>query len=73
MHSAATITAALYSSHQVARARGIQSRALLAMVMEFDNDRHLDAVSREHVASDIAAFTHVSRPLSHDSIKPIMS
>jgi hypothetical protein len=33
---------------------------LLALLVEIDNGRHLDAPSREHVSADIAAFTHVS-------------
>lgn len=60
MGSAGTITAALYTAHQMARTRGIQSRILLAMLVEIDNGQHLDAPSREHVSADIAAFTHVS-------------
>lgn len=60
MHSIPAITMALYNAHQMARARGIQSRALLALLLEVDNGRHLDASSREHVSADIAAFTHVS-------------
>jgi mediator of RNA polymerase II transcription subunit 12 len=60
MDAAANITAALHGAHQVARSRGIQSRALLALLVEIDNGRHLDAPSREHVSADIAAFTHVS-------------
>lgn len=54
-----TITTALYSAHQIWRARGVQSRALLALLVEIDNGRHLDPSSREQVASDIATFTHV--------------
>jgi hypothetical protein len=66
MGSAGTITAALYTAHQMARTRGIQSRILLAMLVEIDNGQHLDAPSREHVSADIAAFTHVS------SLSPFM-
>jgi len=63
MDATATITTALHTAHQVARSRGIQSRILLALLVEIDNGRHLDAPSREHVSADIAAFTHVSSSL----------
>lgn len=62
MRSAVIITAALYNAHQVARTRGIQSRALLALLVEIDNGQHLDASSRRHISADIAAFTHVCFP-----------
>lgn len=59
MRSAGTVTAALYTAHQVARTQGIQSRDLLNLLVEIDNGRHLDAAAREHVLLDIAALTHV--------------
>jgi mediator of RNA polymerase II transcription subunit 12, fungi type len=62
MRAAATITTALYTAHQVARARGIQSRVLLALLVEIDNGQYLDATSRQVVSADIASFTHVSLP-----------
>lgn len=60
MNAAATITAALYTAHQMGRTRGIQSRILLALLVEIDNGQHLDTPSREQVSADIAAFAHVS-------------
>lgn len=61
----ATITTALYNTHQIWRARGIQSRGLLALLMQVDNGRHLHPASREQVAADISAFTLVSFPKIH--------
>jgi mediator of RNA polymerase II transcription subunit 12, fungi type len=69
MCSAATITAALYTAHQVARTRGIQSRILLALLVEIDNGQHLDEPSRRHTSADIAAFTHVTIPRPHLTFK----
>jgi mediator of RNA polymerase II transcription subunit 12 len=60
------ISAALHSAHQVWRSRGFQSR-LLALLVEVDNGRYLDVVSREQVAGDISSFTHVRDSQSSDA------
>ncbi|EGO25090.1 hypothetical protein SERLADRAFT_368519 [Serpula lacrymans var. lacrymans S7.9] len=62
MNVTGTITAALHAAHLVWRTRGIQMRSLLALLVEMDNGRHLDVTSREHVAADIASFTHALNP-----------
>ena len=65
MNAIGTIITALYSAHQLWRSRGVQSRALLALLVKLDNGHHLDDVSREHVAADISAFAHVSISLDY--------
>jgi len=50
---------ALDTAHQVWKLRGVQSRPLLALLINFDNGRHLNEGSRERIVSDIAAFTLV--------------
>lgn len=54
------ITSALYNAHQVWKARGIQCRPLLALLLDFDNNTHLDSLSRERITTDVAAFSLVS-------------
>jgi mediator of RNA polymerase II transcription subunit 12 len=63
MRSLPTIATALYTAHQTWRAQGLQSRALLALLVEVDNGQVLDVASRWQVVADISAFTHV-RPHS---------
>ncbi|KAF8160920.1 hypothetical protein B0H34DRAFT_795767 [Crassisporium funariophilum] len=58
-----TIIKALDAAHQVWKIRGIQSRPLLALLMNFDNGRYLKKASRERIASDIAAFTLALQPI----------
>lgn len=60
MNVMGTILAALDSAHQLWKIRGIQSRALLALSLEFDNGRHLTEASRERVIANISTFTLVS-------------
>ena len=55
------VTAALHSAHHFWRTQGLQSRALLAFLMEADSNRHLNTVAREQVLADIASYTHVRR------------
>lgn len=54
------IASALFDAHQVWRARGIQCRPLLSLLLDFDNNRHLHGTSRERVVTDVAAFSLVS-------------
>ena len=54
------ITSALYNAHQVWKARGIQCRPLLALLLDFDNNTYLDSLSRERITTDVAAFSLVS-------------
>lgn len=58
-----SITSALYNAHQVWKARGIQCRPLLSLLLEFDDNKHLHGTSRERVTTDVATFSLVS--LSH--------
>ena len=55
-----TIVQALDRAHQVWKLCGVQSRPLLALLIKFDNGRHLNKESRERIESDIAAFTLVT-------------
>lgn len=50
---------ALDSVHYSWKMRGIQSKPLLALLVEFDGGRYLSDVSREEVRTDLAAFTLV--------------
>jgi mediator of RNA polymerase II transcription subunit 12, fungi type len=59
MERTASIATALYASHQLWRAQGVQSRKLLALLVEIDNGRHLDRASRAHVAADTSSFKDV--------------
>jgi mediator of RNA polymerase II transcription subunit 12 len=63
MQSSRKIAVALYTAHQTWRTEGIQSRALLALLVEVDGGQLLDSASRAHIEADISAFTHVSSPL----------
>lgn len=58
------IVQALDTAHQVWKLRGVQSRPLLALLIKFDNGRHLNEGSRERIMSDIAAFTLVTLTLN---------
>jgi mediator of RNA polymerase II transcription subunit 12 len=60
MSATGTIANSLYAAHQVWKTRGLQSRDLLALLVEMDNGQFLDAAARAQVVNDIAAFTHVS-------------
>ncbi|KAF8972899.1 hypothetical protein BDZ97DRAFT_2053658 [Flammula alnicola] len=57
------IVKALDTAHQVWKLRGVQSRPLLALLVKFDNGRHLPEASRDRIASDIAAFTLALQPI----------
>ncbi|KIM45096.1 hypothetical protein M413DRAFT_441761 [Hebeloma cylindrosporum] len=57
------IVKALDTAHQVWKLRGVQCRPLLALIMRFDNSRHLSEASRERIESDLAAFTLALRPI----------
>lgn len=57
------IVLALDTAHQAWRTRGIQSRGLLSLMIEFDRDRqYLSPASRERIDSDLAHFTLALRP-----------
>lgn len=60
MNAIPTIVQALYDAYEAWKARGLQSRPLLGLLVEFDNGRHLTDLSRSQISSDIAAFRNVS-------------
>jgi len=53
------IVASLDMAHQIWRAKGIQYRPLLSLLLEFDNGEYLNTVSRDRITADINAFTLV--------------
>jgi mediator of RNA polymerase II transcription subunit 12 len=54
------IVLALDSAHQAWKTRGIQSRGLLSLLVEFDGDKlYLSPASRERIDSDLGHFTLV--------------
>ncbi|KAJ7209594.1 hypothetical protein GGX14DRAFT_630911, partial [Mycena pura] len=65
MNVTGTIVNALYSAHQRwKKTRGGEFRALLDLLVEFDDGRYLDEASRAHVNADISSFTFALRPQS---------
>lgn len=54
------IVDSLFSAHQVWKTRGIQSRQLFVLLMEFDNRRYLSDECREQLSADLSSFTIVS-------------
>ncbi|KAJ7502832.1 hypothetical protein B0H11DRAFT_1986564 [Mycena galericulata] len=65
MNVMGTIVHALYSAHQRwKKSRGGEFRALLNLLVEFDDGRYLDDASRSHVNADISTFTLALRPYS---------
>ena len=59
MQSSAAIATALYTAHQTWKTEGIQSRALLTLLMKVDDGYVLDGASRTQLAADVAALSHV--------------
>ncbi|KAJ6602183.1 hypothetical protein B0H10DRAFT_2167359 [Mycena sp. CBHHK59/15] len=65
MNITGTIVNALYSAHQHwKKIRGGEFRALLNLLVEFDDGRYLDDISRSHLNTDISSFTLALRPYS---------
>lgn len=61
MNVTGIIVNALFSAHQRwKKTRGGEFRALLNLLVEFDDGRYLDEASRSHVNTDISSFTLVS-------------
>ncbi|CAA7259196.1 unnamed protein product [Cyclocybe aegerita] len=63
MDTVPTIVKALDVAHQLWKSRGIPSRPLLALLMRFDNGRHLSQASRDRIVTDVTAFTQALQPL----------
>lgn len=53
------ICSALYSAHLFWKAQGIQSRKLVALLLKFDDSRHLETSARDHIIADITTYTLV--------------
>ncbi|KAJ7251846.1 hypothetical protein B0H12DRAFT_1202710 [Mycena haematopus] len=71
MNATGTIVNALFSAHQRwKKTRGGEFRALLNLLVEFDDGRYLDEASRSHVNTDISSFTLALRPYS-DRLEPV--
>ncbi|ESK91038.1 rna polymerase ii mediator complex component [Moniliophthora roreri MCA 2997] len=65
------IIVALSSAHHVWKLRGIQSRPLLALLMEFDAGRYLTDALREEIANDIAVVAMALQPhTDHPNLVP---
>ncbi|KAJ3781694.1 hypothetical protein GGU10DRAFT_98188 [Lentinula aff. detonsa] len=60
--------------HHSWKMRGIQSKPLLALLVEFDGGRYLSDASREEVRTDLAAFTLALQPVvhHHDSVPDVL-
>ncbi|KAG6886295.1 hypothetical protein C0993_006705 [Termitomyces sp. T159_Od127] len=66
-----SIVAALDKAHQVWKARGIQSRPLLSLLLDFDGGRYLSDVSRERIEAEFTMFTLALQPATeHPDIVP---
>lgn len=59
MNAIGNIITALDTAHQVWKARGVQSRPLLSLLLELDGGRYLADASRQNITADIKAFTLV--------------
>ncbi|KAH9945672.1 hypothetical protein B0H21DRAFT_744154 [Amylocystis lapponica] len=62
-----TLAGALYAAHQLFRTRGVQTRALLTLLIEVDNERHLEPTVREQILADISAYTRALYPINQRS------
>ncbi|KAG6920074.1 hypothetical protein DXG01_010142 [Tephrocybe rancida] len=65
------IVVALDKAHQAWKSRGIQSRPLLSLLLEFDAGKYLSDVSRDRITADITTFTSALQPATeHPDIVP---
>ncbi|KAJ7782856.1 hypothetical protein B0H16DRAFT_1494639 [Mycena metata] len=71
MNVTGIIVNSLFAAHQRwKKTRGGEFRALLNLLVEFDDGRYLDEASRSHVNTDISSFTLALRPYS-DHPEPV--
>ncbi|KAF5386158.1 hypothetical protein D9615_002361 [Tricholomella constricta] len=71
MNAMGSIITALDKAHQVWKARGIQSRPLLSLLLEFDIGKHLNEASRDRITSDITVFRSALQPATdHPDVVP---
>ena len=69
MDAMADIASALLDAHQAWKARGVHIRCLVNLLLEIDDGKYLDAVSRQHVIEDAGHFAQVcGRPSSASGI-----
>lgn len=59
MDAMRVIVKALYAAHQLWKSRGVRSRPLLSLLVEFDRGLYLDDRDREIVLTDNSAFSLV--------------
>ncbi|KAJ7078858.1 hypothetical protein B0H15DRAFT_526897 [Mycena belliarum] len=75
MNMTGSIVHALFVAHQRwKKTRGGEFRALLNLLLEFDDGRYLDETSRSHVNTDVSTFTLALRPYSErpDSVPDVL-
>ncbi|TFK74611.1 hypothetical protein BDN72DRAFT_955610 [Pluteus cervinus] len=53
----------LDNAHQLWRGRGVRSRTLLDLLLEFDNGRYLSDVSRQRVVADVGGLVLALQPV----------
>ncbi|THH13392.1 hypothetical protein EW146_g6819 [Bondarzewia mesenterica] len=56
-----TIADALYATNNACKMRGLHSRALLTLMLDVDNGRHLDPNSRKLVESEMTSYAQALR------------
>ncbi|KAI5116750.1 hypothetical protein M0805_001608 [Coniferiporia weirii] len=61
------ITQALLAAHQSWKPRGVHIRCLVNFLLEIDDGRHLDTVSRQHVIEDAVHFAQALCPIDDNS------
>lgn len=54
-----SIASALFSTHGAWKARGVQSRELIQLLLEVDHGQHLEPAAREQLFTDQHNFTRV--------------
>ncbi|EMD32061.1 hypothetical protein CERSUDRAFT_162114 [Gelatoporia subvermispora B] len=64
MDTMRTIAAALFTTHQAWRSRGLHNRTLMTFLLEVDNERYLDVTARQQVDADLSAYVHALYPMT---------
>lgn len=73
MNKMRTISSALFAAHTIWKARGVQSRPLINLLIELDDGRLLEQSQREQVLADHTAFAYVSLPCRSRSVCTLTS
>ncbi|KAL5506968.1 SRB8 [Sanghuangporus vaninii] len=63
MDAMADIASALLDAHQAWKAKGVHIRCLVILLLEVDDSKYLDAISRQHVIEDAGHFAQALRPV----------